>query len=238
MREQADDGAWEAQLRLLHGLAAIGTPDAAQTALAAANRLHKLIGRVPGQDPGPRWPLHVRRLRADGDVVRLRDVWGTRYAVIAGFSYGGRDRSVFLLDVDTDFYNIVVSAGDFDDTDQAAAAWRQSRESVTGRRTPRCNPWTTPTNWAASSTWTWTRSRCPRSQTHRSPTTGSAHNDGWQRCGEPCADPGPARSWPPLCTTWTPSQRSTSSRDGSVGDTAPSPTVRPPQPWPTSGCPV
>jgi hypothetical protein len=167
VREHADGGAWEAQLRLLHGLAAIGTPDAAQTALAAANRLHKLIGRVPGQDPGPRWPLHVRRLRADGDVVRLRDVWGTRYAVIAGFSYGGRDRSVFLLDVDTDFYNIVVSAGDFDDTDQAAAAWRQSRESVTGRRTPRCNPWTTPTNWAASSTWTWTKSRCPRSQTHR-----------------------------------------------------------------------
>jgi hypothetical protein len=57
-------------------------------------------------------------------VVRLRDAWGTRYAVIAGFSYGGRDRSVFLFDVDTDFYNIVVSAGDFDDTEQAAAAWR------------------------------------------------------------------------------------------------------------------
>jgi hypothetical protein len=125
VREQADGGAWEAPFRLLHGLAAIGTPAAAQPALAAANRLRKLIGRVPGQDTGPRWPLDVRRLRADGDVVRLRDVWGTRYAVIAGFSYGGRDRSVFLLDVDTDFYNIVVGAGDFDDTEQAAAAWRQ-----------------------------------------------------------------------------------------------------------------
>ena len=124
VRQQADGGAWEAPFRLLHGLAAIGIPDAAQTALAAANRLRKLIGRVPGQDPGPRWPLDVRRLRADGDVVRLRDMWGTRYAVIAGFSYGGRDRSVFLFDVDTDFYNIVVSAGDFDDTEQAAAAWR------------------------------------------------------------------------------------------------------------------
>lgn len=44
--------------------------------------------------------------------------------VIAGFSYGGRDRSVVLFDVDTDFYNIVVGAGDFDDTEQAAAAWR------------------------------------------------------------------------------------------------------------------
>ena len=67
----------------------------------------------------------MQRLRADGDVVRLRDVWGTRYGVIAGFSYAGRDRSVFLFDIDTDFYNIVVSAGDFDDTEQAAAAWRQ-----------------------------------------------------------------------------------------------------------------
>ena len=66
VREQADNGAWEAPFRLLHGLAAIGTPDAAQTALAAANRSRKLIGRVPGQDPGPRWPLDMRRLRADG----------------------------------------------------------------------------------------------------------------------------------------------------------------------------
>jgi hypothetical protein len=124
VREQADGGAWEAPFRLLHGLAAIGTRDAAQTALAAANRLRKLIGRVPGQDPGPRWPLDVRRLRADGDVVRLRDAWGTRYAVIAGFSYGGHHRSAFLFDVDTDFYNIVVSAGDFDDIEHAATAWR------------------------------------------------------------------------------------------------------------------
>jgi hypothetical protein len=83
VREQADGGAWEVPFRLLHGLAAIGTPDAAQPALAAANRLRKVIGRVPGQDAGPRWPLDVRQLRADGDVVRLRDVGGTRYAVIA-----------------------------------------------------------------------------------------------------------------------------------------------------------
>jgi hypothetical protein len=73
VREKADGGAWEAPFRLLHGLAAIGTPGAAQTALAAANRLRKLIDRVPGQDPGPHWPLDVRRLRADGDIVRLRD---------------------------------------------------------------------------------------------------------------------------------------------------------------------
>jgi hypothetical protein len=105
----------------------------------------------------------VRWLRADGDVVRLRDVWGTRYGVIAGFSYGGRDRSVFLFDVDTDFYNVVVGAGDFDDTEQIVAA---------------------------------------------------------------------------PCTRWPPTQRSTSSRNGSAGDTAPSLTVRPLQPWPTSGCPA
>ncbi len=135
VREQADCGAWEAPFRLLHGLAAIGAPDAAQRALGAANRLRKLIGRVSGQDPGPRWPLDVRRLRADGDVVRMRDVWGTRYAVIAGFSYGGRDRSVFLFDVDTDFYNVVVGAGDFDDAEQAVAAWRQRvGDAATGAR--------------------------------------------------------------------------------------------------------
>jgi hypothetical protein len=126
VREQADGGAWEAPLRLLHGLAAIGPPELARTALTAANRMRKVVGRVPGQDAGPRWPLDVRRLRADGDLVRLRDAWGTRYAVIAGFSYDGRDRSVFLFDVNADFYNNLVSAGDFDDAEQAAAVWQRT----------------------------------------------------------------------------------------------------------------
>ena len=132
VREQADGGAWEAPFRLLHGLAAIGTPGCGADRARGRQPIAQADRPGTGQDPGPRWPLDVRRLMANGDVARLRDAWGTRYAVIAGFSYGGRDRSVFLFDVDTDFYNIVVSAGDFDDTEQAAAAWRHKVGDAAG----------------------------------------------------------------------------------------------------------
>jgi hypothetical protein len=236
VREQANGGAWEAPLRLLHGLAAIGTPGQAQTALAAANRLRKLIGRAPGQDPGPRWPLDVLRLKADGDVVRLRDVWGTRYAVIAGYSYGGRDRSVFLFDVDTDFFNIVVGAGAFDDTGQAVAAWRQKLGDSAADA--RIQPVEHIDQLDCLVHLDMDEAALPA-------TPDRSVTDHWFSAQRRLAElraalHGPAhlRSRPPRCSTCSPGRRSTSSRGGLPGGTAPNPTARPPKPWPTSGCPA
>jgi hypothetical protein len=55
----------------------------------------------------------------------MRDAYGTRIALIAGFSYPeGVDRSVFLVDIDACGIIEIVHAGVFDDVQQAATAWR------------------------------------------------------------------------------------------------------------------
>jgi hypothetical protein len=55
----------------------------------------------------------------------MRDAYGARIALIAGFCYpGGADRSVFLFDIDACGFVEIVHAGVFDDVTQAATAWR------------------------------------------------------------------------------------------------------------------
>jgi hypothetical protein len=55
----------------------------------------------------------------------MRDAYGTRIALIAGFSYpDGVDRSVFLFDIDACGIIEIVHAGVFDDVQQAATAWQ------------------------------------------------------------------------------------------------------------------
>jgi hypothetical protein len=55
----------------------------------------------------------------------MRDAYGTRFAVIAGFCYpGGVDPSAYLLDIDACGFLVLAGAGVFDDVAQAAAAWR------------------------------------------------------------------------------------------------------------------
>jgi hypothetical protein len=66
----------------------------------------------------------------------MRDGYGTRFGVIAGFSYpGGVDPSVYLLDLDACGLVRLAGAGVFDDMESAAASWRDqvgvSAEGVT-----------------------------------------------------------------------------------------------------------
>ncbi len=117
------DGTWEPPWRLLHGLTSIGTPalrSMAQTALGRAKK--ELRGAVRQQ---PEWLRQLARITATGEVWEMRDVYGARIALIAGFSYpDGVDRSVFLFDVDACGSIEIVHAGVFDDVAQAATAWR------------------------------------------------------------------------------------------------------------------
>lgn len=116
---------------LLHGLASIGTPACASVAVAACRRL-----RNAG---GPAWLGDLLRPVATGEVYRMRDVYGTRFAVLAGFSYGrGGTPSVFLFDIDaSDAIVKLVGADVFDDVDQAAAAWLADIGDTAGEATPR-----------------------------------------------------------------------------------------------------
>lgn len=105
----------EAAQRLLRGMAAISSP--ALRAYAEQNLPRRSLGDVP----------HVR---ATGEIWRMRDVYGTRYAVVAGFSYPG----FFLFDVEASGFVTFAGADVFDTVEQAAAAWRDrvgdSAESV------------------------------------------------------------------------------------------------------------
>jgi hypothetical protein len=122
--EAARDGAWQAPWWLLHGLTSIGPPALAATAQTALGRARKAL---PGAEhrSQPEWLRLLPRISATGEAWRMRDIYGARFAVIAGFTYPDRtDRSVFMFDIDACGLVDLVGAGVFDDVQEAAAAWR------------------------------------------------------------------------------------------------------------------
>ena len=128
------DGDWESTWRLLHGLTSIGSPALRSVAQTQLGRLRTVIASRPHPD----WVEHLARIAATGDVWRLRDVYGTRFGLIAGFSYpDGLDPSVFLFDIDACGRIQLASAGVFDDVDEAAAAWRELVGEAAGAAQPR-----------------------------------------------------------------------------------------------------
>ena len=116
---------------LLHGLASVGTPVSASAAVAACREL--------GTAGGPGWLRDLLSPVATGDVYRMRDAYGTRFAVLADFAYGrGGTPFVFLFDIDaSDAVVRLVRADVFDDVDQAAAAWLSDVGDTAGEKTPR-----------------------------------------------------------------------------------------------------
>jgi hypothetical protein len=134
--EDAADGAAGAgtsAFLLLHGLAAVATPALASAASAECRRVRKLVAHAEL----PAWLDDLPRVTATGEVFRMRDAYGTRFAVLAGFSYGhGRDPSVFLFDIDASGFVKLAGAGVYDDVDKAAAAWLATIGDEAGETTP------------------------------------------------------------------------------------------------------
>jgi hypothetical protein len=98
--------------RLLHGLTAIALPEQADVCRTA----------LQGVVDGPEWLEDLLHISPTGEVFRMRDAYGTRFGVIAGFSLGDK-RFVYLFDIEGSEAVRLASAGVFDDVDQAAAAW-------------------------------------------------------------------------------------------------------------------
>ncbi len=116
------DGGWVAPWRLLHGLTSIGSPALASDA-AAAMRKCRPGGKLLRTQPN--WLRLMSKVSATGEVWQLRDTYGTRRALIAGYTYpGGLDRTVFLFDYDVSGAVDLVKPGVYDDVEEAAAAWR------------------------------------------------------------------------------------------------------------------
>jgi hypothetical protein len=125
IREEGRDGAWEPPWRLLHGLTSIGSPALQSIAQTAMDRAKKELRGDAAMLQQPDWLRQLARITATGEVWEMRDAYGTRIALIAGFSYpDGVDRSVFLFDIDACGVIEIVHAGVFDDVAQAATAWR------------------------------------------------------------------------------------------------------------------
>ena len=131
-----NNGTWQGPWWLMHGLASIGSYGlggyAAQQAAEAAKSLPRA---VLAQQPD--WLALMPDIEATGDVHVLRDRYGTRFGVIAGFAYpGGVDPSVCLLGFDASEYLSLAAAGVFDDAESAVAAWREQ----VGDSTPGAEP--------------------------------------------------------------------------------------------------
>ncbi|MGH3900828.1 MAG: hypothetical protein ACRDTA_21810 [Pseudonocardiaceae bacterium] len=125
IREVGREGAWAPPWRLLHGLTSIGSPALQSRAQSALGRAKKELRRDAAVRQQPDWLGQLSRITATGEVWEMRDAYGTRIALIAGFSYPrGVDRSVFLFDIDACGVIEIVHAGVFDDVPQAATAWR------------------------------------------------------------------------------------------------------------------
>jgi hypothetical protein len=111
--------------RLLHGLAAIGSPALRSIAETEISRLRKAVRGKPALQHQPEWLAVVSRVAATGELWQMRNAYGTRIAVIAGVSYpDGQDPSVFLFDMDACGFIDLAHAGVFDDLEEAVTAWR------------------------------------------------------------------------------------------------------------------
>lgn len=119
--QSAGDGVdWRPSFWLLHGLAAIAPP-----ALVPARPSRGLVRSLRADPAPPSWLADATRIVATGEVWRMRDRYGTRYAVITEYTYPRSPaRHVLLLDIDTSGFIVLADVGVFDDTEQAAAAWR------------------------------------------------------------------------------------------------------------------
>lgn len=120
---RADGASWEPPFWLLHGLAGVAPPSLQPNLTALSRSVRSMRGDGAARPPG--WLSDVPRVAATGEVLRMRDAYGSRFAVIAGFSYPGvRNSSVFLFDIDASGFVTLVDAGIFDDPERAATAWR------------------------------------------------------------------------------------------------------------------
>ena len=132
-----ESGGWQSPWRLLHGLAAIGSPALRSAAMQAVKDACRAL--TPRQSAAaPDWLGLCPDGSVTGGVWAMRDDYRTRFAVLAECGYpGGVDPHVFLLDIDACVAVTPVHAAVFDSLDQAVAAWRESKGDTAGTAVPK-----------------------------------------------------------------------------------------------------
>lgn len=113
---------WRPPFWLLHGLAAIAPP-----ALVPTLPSRGFVKSLRAEPAPPLWLSDATRIAATGEVWWMRDTYGTRYAVMAGFRYPrSNGQHVLLLDIDTSGFVVLVDVAVVDDVQQAATTWRDA----------------------------------------------------------------------------------------------------------------
>ncbi len=121
----AKAGPTEALWRLLHGLLAIAAPGVVPT-------LRSTIARIESESLSD-WPRSLANIKATGEVWEMLDVYGTRLAVIAAYTYPG----VYLFDVDMSGIPALTDGRVYDDVEQATEAWRKKLGDEAGDAEPK-----------------------------------------------------------------------------------------------------
>jgi hypothetical protein len=122
-----EGGGWEAPWRLLHGLAAIGSPALRTAAMQAVKDVGRALTRQQSA-AAPDWLGLCPEGSVTGRIWAMRDDYRTRFAVLAECGYpGGVDPHVFLLDIDACVDVTPTDAAVFDSLDQAVTAWCEGK---------------------------------------------------------------------------------------------------------------
>lgn len=113
---------WRSPFWLLHGLAAIAPP-----ALVPTLPSRGFVKSLRAEPAPPLWLSDATRIAATGEVWWMRDTYGTRYAVMAGFRYPRNNgQHVLLLDIDASGFVVLLGVTVVDDVQQAATTWRDA----------------------------------------------------------------------------------------------------------------
>lgn len=115
--------------RLLHGLAAMTPPSTGQMLrrdpdLAIREALGESEKALAKAGIAPGWPTEVLRAAPAGDPLLVADGFGSRFALLAPFAWGGESSHWYCWDIDRCAGDRVVHAGVFDSVEEALAEWR------------------------------------------------------------------------------------------------------------------
>ncbi|MFI6743489.1 hypothetical protein ACIBI9_62370 [Nonomuraea sp. NPDC050451] len=121
---QVDD-LWQ----LLHGLAAMTPSSSGQMLrrdpdLAVREAIEDTTAALTEAGIAPGWPSEVLRAAPAGEPLLLADAYGSRYALLAPFTWGEQDPHWYCWDIDRCTGDRAVHAGVFASPQEALTEWR------------------------------------------------------------------------------------------------------------------
>lgn len=122
----SDDAHRRGPLYLLHGMASIAPAPLQKLVQAERSRATKAVRRQGHHDDLPPWLTKMHKIAPTGSLRLMRDAFGDRFGVIAGYRYPDEAESMFLFDIQGSGLVSLAGAGDFDTVEEATRVWQES----------------------------------------------------------------------------------------------------------------